>query len=165
MTEKQEIWRKINGFPNYEVSNLGNVRNKKTGRVLRPSKDGCGYSQVILCKDGKGNQFKVHRLVATAFIPNPKNKKEVNHIDGNKSNNYVDNLEWNTHSENQQHSIKTGLRTKSGLPKQKCRCIETNQEFESLLSASKYFSCDHGSIRNSIHTGHKVKGKYHFESA
>lgn len=163
-----EIFKLISDYPNYEVSNLGNVRNRKTGRVLRPGRQKDGYLLVGLCKDGKEKKFLVHRLVATAFISNPDNKLQVNHINGNKTDNRVENLEWNTDSENQKHSIRTGLRTKFNFktnnpkPKQPVRCIETGQEFESMLSASKYFGCFHSAIRNSIHKGYKCKG-YHFE--
>jgi hypothetical protein len=81
----------------YEVSNKeGRIRSVKTGKILKPGKDKCGYSHVTLCKDGKTSRFQVHRLVATAFIPNPDNLPVVNHKDENPSNNCVDNLEWCT---------------------------------------------------------------------
>lgn len=100
-----EIWKDIEGYEDlYEVSDEGRVRNKKTGRILKPGKDSCGYPQVILCKDGTTRSFSVHRLVAKAFIPNPDNKPEVDHIDKNRSNNNVDNLRWVNHQENIDHS-------------------------------------------------------------
>lgn len=158
-----EIYKVISDYPNYEVSNLGNVRNKKTRKVLSPGRLKNGYLMVCLRKDNKRKMFGVHRLVATTFIPNPENKPQVNHINGRKIDNCVSNLEWNTHSENNIHSIKTGLRTKTGKPKQKVRCIETNQIFESQLQASKYFGCLQGSIRDSIYKGCKVLKQFHFE--
>lgn len=109
-------WRPIKGFEGlYEVSNIGNVRSlnyRRTGeiKILRLYKNNNGYLKAVLCKDGKQCTKKVHRLVANAFIPNLENKPQVNHIDGNKQNNAVSNLEWCTILENIQHSWKTGLR-------------------------------------------------------
>jgi hypothetical protein len=105
-----EIWRDIKNYEGiYEVSNLGRIKSIsrngtiKENRILKPNKV-MGYSQVGLQKYGTRKYKKIHRLVAEAFIPNPENKKEVNHKDGNKTNNCVDNLEWVTTSENQLHS-------------------------------------------------------------
>ena len=85
----QETWIKVKGFELYSVSDQGNVRNDKTGRILKGGLDKDGYPQVILCKNGSRVNRKVHRLVAEAFVPNPDNKPQVNHIDGNKQNNYA----------------------------------------------------------------------------
>lgn len=86
----------------------GRCDNRK-GKVLKPSIDKDGYEKVVLTKNGKRKTYRVHRLVAMAFIPNPYSKKTVNHIDGNKLNNCVDNLEWATHKEQKEHAIKHGL--------------------------------------------------------
>lgn len=94
-------WRRIENYPSYEVSDDGFVRGKR-GK-LNPFPDKQGYSQVKLSNiEGRKNQ-KVHRLVATAFIPNPLNLSDVNHKDGKKSRNPVDNLEWSTRSDNLLH--------------------------------------------------------------
>ena len=119
---QDEVWKDIEGYEGlYQVSTCGNVkslpkvRRNGTGtyiqkeRLLKPSNTSTGYKKVELCKDGKRKGFKVHRLVAIAFIPNPDNKPEVNHIDGNKINNNIDNLEWVTSSENSVHAYETGL--------------------------------------------------------
>jgi hypothetical protein len=157
----KEIWRKIEGFSNYEVSSEGRVRNVETGKVLRSMIAKDGYHRIGLYLKGKPKSHLIHRLVATTFIPNPESKKEVNHINGCKADNRVENLEWSTRSENAFHAYKTGLT--NGRPKQRVRCAETGQEFDSQLIASKYFGCNVGSIQVSIHKGYKVKGKYHFE--
>lgn len=99
----KEIWKEIIGFEGiYEVSNLGRVRRIKTGNVLSTSKcGGCReYSSVCLSKNGKIYSRLVHRLVAEAFIPRPNGLYEVNHLDEDKSNNRVENLEWCNHKYN-----------------------------------------------------------------
>lgn len=96
-----EEYKDITNYENYEVSNLGNVRNKKTGRILKSYNKG-GYYVVGLSKI-KVQIFQVHRLVCQAFILNPENKPQVNHIDKNGLNNNVNNLEWNTVLENNIH--------------------------------------------------------------
>lgn len=98
----REQWKPIDGFPNYQVSNKGRVKNIKTGRVLKNVIDSHGYYVVNL---GKGNMRMVHRLIAQAFLPNPDNLPQINHIDENKLNNDVSNLEWVTASQNIKHSI------------------------------------------------------------
>lgn len=96
-------YKKIDGFVNYEISNEGNVFNTKTGRILKQELSK-GYLRTTLSGNGKTKRFQSHVLIALSFIPNPNNKKCVNHIDGNKLNNRVENLEWVTHSENEKHS-------------------------------------------------------------
>lgn len=101
-----EQWRIIQGFENYAVSSHGEVMNKKTGKLLRPNTDQKGYLEVWLSSNGKRKKFSVHRLVALSFLTNEKGKPQVNHIDGNKSNNDVSNLEFVTNSENILHSFR-----------------------------------------------------------
>lgn len=111
----QEIWKDVVGYEGlYKVSNLGNVisnrRNYKCGTRYLSSYDKGGYRRVSLVVNCQKKNLLVHRLVAEAFIPNPENKNAVNHIDGCKTNNCVDNLEWVTNQENTAHAIKIGLR-------------------------------------------------------
>jgi hypothetical protein len=94
-----EEFKIIKDYTNYSVSNYGNVKNNDTGKILKQSNTN-GYTQVSLRKNGKGKLYRVHRLIALAFIPNPDNKPFVDHIDNNKSNNYIDNLRWCTNQEN-----------------------------------------------------------------
>lgn len=103
-----EEWKQIKDFPNYEISNTGKIRNQNK-KELKPFNQNNGYVQVQLYKDSFNKRFLVHRLVAKAFIPNNENKKYVNHIDGNKHNNCITNLEWVTNSENILHARRTGL--------------------------------------------------------
>ncbi len=99
--EDTEVWKEIANYDKYEVSSFGNVRNKKTGRILKPANKG-GYLCVGL-SNIKTKTFPVHRLVALAFIENPENKLHVNHKDKNSLNNKLSNLEWNTAKENNKH--------------------------------------------------------------
>lgn len=98
-----EAWEKIVGYDNYLISSCGTVKNIKTSRILKQQDNGKGYKLVDLCKDGKATKKYIHRLVALAFICNPNGYKEVNHIDENKSNNHVSNLEWCTHAYNMRY--------------------------------------------------------------
>ncbi len=99
-----EEYKIITDYDNYSVSNFGNVRNNKTDRILKQSIDTHGYYKVSLCKDKKNKTCKVHRLVAEAFIQNPDNKRNVDHIDNNRLNNHVENLRWATIKENSQNA-------------------------------------------------------------
>lgn len=98
----------MNGYEGlYQISNLGNVKGKKC--ILKQFVNQRGYFAVSLSKEDKRTSYRVHRLVANAFIPNPDNKPQVNHIDGDKSNNKAENLEWLTQSENMKHAFRIGL--------------------------------------------------------
>ena len=110
----EEIWKDVVGFEGlYEVSNFGKVhslrKNVPKEKMLTPFNND-GYLRVTLRVNEKSHNMLVHRMVATAFIENPEGKECVNHIDGNKKNNCVSNLEWATKSENTRHAIRLGLR-------------------------------------------------------
>lgn len=107
-----EIWKTIDEMKSYEISNCGNVRKKlKNGyRELKKFEDKDGYYKVCLCENEKRIYRFVHRLVAKHFLKNNDNKPTVNHINGDKKNNCVNNLEWATVKEQNYHALKTGLR-------------------------------------------------------
>tara|TARA_R100000656_G_C3939607_1_gene126470 strand:- start:171 stop:755 length:585 start_codon:yes stop_codon:yes gene_type:complete len=106
----QYEWKPIPGFEGlYEINEKGIVIGLVRGKVLKTPLDKYGYKKLVLSKDGKKKFTSVHRQVAKAFIPNPENLPEVNHKDGDKLNNYWENLEWTTGRKNMQHAHETGL--------------------------------------------------------
>ena len=131
---EQEIWKPVAGFENYEVSNLGRVKSlnySHTGKekILKPFKRKDGYLQVILCRNGKVKKFSVHRLVATAFIPNPYGFEQVNHKDENKINNCVSNLEFCTPKYNTNYGNRT---------KRQAASMTNHPALSKPVEASKY---------------------------
>lgn len=144
----------IKGFPNYEIDEVGNIyslartivsgKNHKCirvvkERILKPSIDRYGYKKIVLTKNGKSYYFTVHRLVAINFISDPEAERNtVNHKDGNKLNNHVDNLEWMSHKENLQHAWDTGLKKpsvqKKGEENKKAKL--TNKQAEEIRNSN-----------------------------
>jgi len=108
-----ETWVTIPDFPDYKVSDRGNILNINSGRILKPGL--YTYKKVYLYKKGRPYMRYVHRLVAQSFIPNPEGKKEVNHKDFDKHNNHVSNLEWVSYSENNAHAIERVRGSMKGL--------------------------------------------------
>ena len=103
-----EIWKTVIGFENYEISNLGNLRNKITGRHKKLSTNKEGYIRTSISNKEKVISIAVHRLVAIEFVENPEGKPLVNHKDSNRSNNKAENLEWATPSENAKYMVEQG---------------------------------------------------------
>ena len=155
-------WKHIDGFYGYYVSRQGTVSD---GKRLLPLQTSRGYHQVHLKdKNGKWHTFKVSRLVAKAFIPNPENKPYVNHIDGNRGNDNVDNLEWCTPSENIRHSIYVLGNThvlKNNW--RKVICVETQEVFESLTAAADWLCVDSSNIGDCCKYKNKTCRSFHFE--
>ena len=130
----EEIWKDIPDYENYQISNLGNVFSKKRKKLKSITKNDKGYCYVQLYKNDKPHTLRLHRLVARTFIPNPNNYPEVNHIDCNKENNCINNLEWCDRLYNMQEAYKNGLippRTKNLTSFKKGHkpknCIKINQ--------------------------------------
>lgn len=158
-----EEWKTIPDYPNYSVSNFGRVRNDMTGKMLKPrikDYEHNQYAQVVLYQ-GKipHKNFQIHRLVATAFIPNLENKPEVNHIDGNGLNNVVSNLEWVTGSENVSHAYRV-LNRKMGFGNAYSRSkkvirVEDGLVFNSITEAAQ--ACG---FKNPNSISKHLKGRY-----
>ena len=101
-----EEFRMVQGFMDYKVSNMGRVLNVKTKRILKACVNSHGYSNVVLCQNGKKHNYKIHRLVAREFLDNPNNKKCVDHINHDRTDNHVWNLRWCSHSDNNRNVTK-----------------------------------------------------------
>lgn len=117
-----ETWKPINEYEDiYEISNIGRIRNVKNKKIVKSYITKHGYKRVQLSKNGKRKNHFIHRLVAEVFIPKPNDKNYVNHIDFNRTNNNIKNLEWTTAKENIHHSmdniVKAALRTKKPVTK------------------------------------------------
>lgn len=166
-----EEWKSVVGYEGYyEVSSLGNVRSitrVKKGKVLKPLKRQHGYLGIQL--HGKGGNkrgfktFSVHRLVAEAFIPNPNNYPEINHIDENKSNNRVENLEWVTHKQNM--NCGTLVEKRKGRESKRAKPIlqidkngEIVAEFRCASDAGRKLNLNYKNIQNSLYKGQMAYG-------
>jgi hypothetical protein len=131
----------ITGYEeSYEVSANGDIKNKKKNKIMKPSIDSRGYYQVHFSQKGKAKKISVHRLVAIAFVLNPLNKNQVNHIDGNKQNNKAENLEWCTISENIKHAWSMGL----------CKMTQKNRDTASKLHSKPVLDLNTGIMFDSV---------------
>jgi hypothetical protein len=167
-----EIWIDVEGYEGlYQVSNKSRVRSfvkNKEGVVLKQTKEGCGYLQIQFNKNGKMKHNKVHRMVAKAFVPNPGNKPFVNHINGIKTDNRIENLEWVTGSENIKHAHREGLKIptqlgKSGKLHHRSKpVISINQtaviEHESASLCAKYLGVHSSRINLALKKGFNCMG-------
>lgn len=168
--EEKDVWKTYSDYPFIEASNLGRIRTKDRyvtvkgqgkrlvkGRVLKQQLLPGGYMYVKFSMNGKTVSLRVHRVIATSFLPNPDNLPEVNHIDCDRTNNRLDNLEWCTRQENIAYRDKLGRTARQGAPKK--TVIAINQEtseifwFESRIEAERQLDVDHQSV------GAVIRGK------
>ena len=176
MNNETEIWKDVKGYEGlYQVSNLGNVKSLvgwngkryiEREKILRK---GVGHSianyyreVVVLVKNRKKKTCMVHRLVAEAFLPNPNNLPEVNHIDGNSLNNIVKNLEWCTHGENITHAIETGLMPYYRPTKEELEELYVNQKM-ALIKIAKQKNMNVNTLRKYLKE-YNIKQRSHSES-
>lgn len=141
-----EIWMPITGFEGiYEVSNLGRVKNAK-GKIRKPFIAHGGYLMVDLVNHYERTHARVNRLVAKAFIPNPADKPEVNHKDGDKANNAADNLEWSTKSENMLHAYRSKLQTKGKFPVREVVCLNDGKVYATAGEAARAYGLNTNTV-------------------
>jgi hypothetical protein len=171
-----EEWKDIVETQNcFSISNYGNIKNNKTGRILKTVVNKKGYRDISLYFCDKKHRFRIHRLVAEYFIPKIEGKEQVNHIDGNKLNNRYDNLEWCTNYENVHHAIEHGLwktvfeATKKENDRRKKKVLAHNIKtgetilLKSISEAEKTFNTRH---INAVIKGKRKQAKgYWFEYA
>lgn len=147
----------------YAVTEDGQIFSYKSNRFLKPSNNGNGYFAVSLCSGGTINKQYVHRLVAEAFLPNPEGKIEVNHINEDKSDNSVSNLEWVTHKENINHGTRNE-KVAEAISKP-VYCVELNMTFPSLTAAADEFGISKCTISHCLNGRQKTAGGFHWKFA
>ena len=171
METTEEIYIPIKDFENYSISNLGNIKNNETNKILKNQKSS-GYSTIGLSQNNKRKGFLIHRLVAQAFIPNLENKLTVNHKNHDTHDNRVINLEWNTQKEQNEHNYKTETQKRTTCRARSLICFdkdnnENKTEFRTMAEASEWLykqgnskcieSCLAG-IRGSLNNNWMCKG-------
>ena len=174
MEHIKELWLPVEGFPNYEVSNWGNVRNRLTGKMLKQPISNTGYKRVYLYDDQGSHPKSVHRIEAEAFFDGCGEHLQVNHIDGNKQNNDLSNLEWCTASENMKHAFKTGLEKRGDYQTKRIkeavnrrhrpiRCVENGKIYTDYVEASIDLGCHKSAIWHVMNGDQKQTKGFHFE--
>lgn len=179
----EEVWKPVRGFEGlYEVSNLGQIKSLSRtvhrknnrnqyikGRIIRPAKTLDGYLRICLLKSGKRKSFLVHRLVAEAFIPNPKKLLEVNHKDEDKQNNNVNNLEWCSRKYNnnyKNHNVKVSRANKNGKKSKPLLQLDLNdnviKKWPSTQEASRH-GFSQGGVSGCCRGKYKQYKEYHWE--
>lgn len=176
----EEIWKDIPDYNGYQVSNLGRVKTldrtviysnglkvKYKGKILKEFNHKHNYSCVNLWKNNKAKTFLIHRLVAQAFIPNPNYYNEINHIDNNRKNNVVSNLEWCTHKENENHKWNTGNGVSPFLKYSKtvfCFNFKTKEiiKYDSMIKCCKAENISIHNLKKHINNNDKINNKMYF---
>lgn len=173
----KQIWKDIEGFENYQVNQIGQVRSlnyRQTGKVkrLKSTPNSAGYLTVCLSKDGKRYPKYVHQLVAEAFIPNLNNLPQVNHIDEDKANNHVNNLEWCTREYNTNYGTRNERQSKSMKGKGIKPVLMLSKEgkplavFKSQIEANEYLGKDkyNSNINHCVIGKNKTAWNYKWKS-
>ena len=163
----EETWKYIEDYENYKVRKMRkekSLNNRRTGKekILKPRQYKYWYLTVNLCKNGKSKNFKIHRLVAKAFIPNPDNKPEVNHKDENKTTNNVTNLEWCTSYYNTNYGTRNSRINSKNNNSKMVYCVELNKTYKSIDEACRELKLFRANIAKACNK-QKTSGGYHWE--
>lgn len=157
---KERIMKDIPGLEGkYAATNLGEIWSYKTQSFFSPWASAQGYLYVTLQTPEGQKNFRVHRLVAQTFIPNPEGKKEVDHINENKQDNRVENLRWVTSAENKANSSQAGRK----IIRSKVRCVETGEVFKSMVQAAAFAGCHRYTINLCLLGKQPTAAGYHWE--
>lgn len=156
-----ECWADVQGYDGvYQVSDRGRVRNAKRGKLRSPSLNGKGYLQITLSKRNQRSYPLVHRLVASAFIENPDGKPQINHKNGIKTDNRVENLEWCTMGENLEHRHR--VLDQPGGRSKAVKCLETGVTYQSAKAAAAALGLHRSGISQVCEGHQRTTGKLHF---
>lgn len=153
-----EFWRDVKGYENlYQVSNVGQVKSLKSNKILKSGKTKDGYLQVCLCKNGEKKSFRINRLVAEAFLPNEDELPEVDHVNGDKTDNRICNLQWISKIENNRKK-ETGI----AIPR-KVQCVETGEIFETVTAAARAVNRDKATMSKHLNGKTQTCAGLHFK--
>lgn len=163
-----EEWKIIEGHPQYRIGTSGRFQSCKRGtwKDLKTSPDGGGYLQAFMCENGRPYVRKVHKLMQDAFFEPDPDRPEINHINGNKRDNRLENLEQCSRLENMAHACETGLFTRpddAGRPKRKVIVIETGEIFDSMSDCARAIGGQVSNVCNCLAGKRHTCMGYHFE--
>lgn len=163
----EEVYKTIEDYPNYQISNLGNVKNTKADTILKPYNTKSGYLHIDLFNENGRKTFTVHRLVASTFLDNPNNHPIINHINENKTDNRVENLEWC----DSKYNINYGTTQIRRVEKKKIRILQYTKEgkyvneWDSIKTASQSLNISKSLISECCSGKYKTAGGYVWKKA
>lgn len=161
----KEIWKPIPNHESYLCSNYGRIKNTKSNKILNGYVDNCGYVRFDLFENGKRFPLCGHRAVALTFIPSIEGKPFVNHKDGDKTNNFIENLEWCNCYENIHHAMEVLHCDFNKTKKKKVRCLENNKVYESACQVERELGIPNGMINRCCNGLRKTTKGLHWEFA
>ena len=156
-----KVWVSLKEFPQYEASNEGDIRNKKTGRILKQKLGVHDRYQVSLFDNGRSHTKQVHRLIADSFFDGNHEGLDVDHVDGDHKNNHISNLEFCTRKENTRRAFELGLRV--GPRRKRIILVETGEVFDSIRDCQRMTGFDHSAISKCLSGKQDNYKGYHFE--